>query len=88
VFLLELARRDSRRRGIISARSMGTVFAWMRPDDLVFNYVVNNWLMGEDPPAFEPAVLGSDRHPPLEAAPGSYVLDRIPPGGQTGQTAH
>jgi polyhydroxyalkanoate synthase subunit PhaC len=36
--LLELARRDSRRKGIISARSMGTVFAWMRPDDLVFNY--------------------------------------------------
>jgi polyhydroxyalkanoate synthase len=227
--LLELARRDSRRRGIISARSMGAVFAWMRPDDLVFNYVVNNWLMGDDPPVFDilawnadgtnlparlheqflgvfgnntltrpggvtvlgtpvdlssievptfvtgavndhltpwtgcyrttellsgpstfvlsnaghvaslvnppgnpkasywaggqpgsdpvtwrgsaekhtgswweawstwvlersgeettaPAVLGSDRHPPLEAAPGSYVLDRIPPGGNAGPT--
>lgn len=58
--LLELARRDSRRRGIISARSMGTVFAWMRPDDLVFNYVVNNWLMGDDPPVFDILAWNAD----------------------------
>ena len=58
--LLELARRDSRRRGIISARSMGTVFAWMRPDDLIFNYVVNNWLMGEDPPVFDILAWNAD----------------------------
>jgi polyhydroxyalkanoate synthase subunit PhaC len=25
----------------------------MRPDDLVFNYVVSNWLMGQDPPVFD-----------------------------------
>jgi polyhydroxyalkanoate synthase len=58
--LLELARRDSRRRGIISARSMGTVFAWMRPDDLVFNYVVNQWLMGENPPVFDILAWNAD----------------------------
>jgi polyhydroxyalkanoate synthase len=58
--LLELARRDSRRRGIISARSMGTVFAWMRPDDLVFNYLVNNWLLGEDPPVFDILAWNAD----------------------------
>jgi polyhydroxyalkanoate synthase subunit PhaC len=58
--LLELARRDSRRRGIISARSMGAVFAWMRPDDLVFNYVVNNWLLGEDPPVFDILAWNAD----------------------------
>jgi polyhydroxyalkanoate synthase len=32
---------------------MGSVFTWMRPDDLVFNYWVNNYLMGEKPPAFD-----------------------------------
>ncbi len=58
--LLELARRDSRRRGIISARSMGSVFAWMRPDDLVVNYVVNNWLLGEDPPVFDILAWNAD----------------------------
>ncbi len=58
--MLELARRDSRRRGIISAQSMGTVFAWMRPDDLIFNYVVNNWLLGEDPPVFDILAWNAD----------------------------
>jgi polyhydroxyalkanoate synthase subunit PhaC len=58
--LLELARQDSRRKGIISARSMGTVFAWMRPDDLVFNYLVNQWLMGEDPPVFDILAWNAD----------------------------
>ena len=46
-------RADSRPGGVITARSMGVAFTWMRPDDLVFNYVVNQWLMGEDPPAFD-----------------------------------
>jgi polyhydroxyalkanoate synthase len=48
-----LARRVSRARGVIPARSMGSVFTWMRPDDLVFGYLVNQWLMGEAPPAFD-----------------------------------
>ena len=58
--LLELARRGSRRRGVISARSLGTVFAWMRPDDLIFNYLVNNWLLGEDPPVFDILAWNAD----------------------------
>ena len=51
--LIGLARGLSRSRGTISARQMGSVFSWMRPQDLVFNYVVAQWLMGEDPPAFD-----------------------------------
>lgn len=58
--LLELARRSSRRGGVITARSMGTVFSWMRPDDLVFNYWVNNWLMGEHPPVFDILAWNAD----------------------------
>jgi poly[(R)-3-hydroxyalkanoate] polymerase subunit PhaC len=58
--LLNLARRNSRRRGVISARDMGSVFSWMRPDDLIFNYVVNQWLMGEDPPAFDILAWNAD----------------------------
>ncbi|WP_246066173.1 PHA/PHB synthase family protein [Geodermatophilus aquaeductus] len=58
--LMELARRNSRRRGVISAREMGSVFSWMRPDDLVFNYLVNQWLMGEDPPAFDILAWNAD----------------------------
>jgi polyhydroxyalkanoate synthase len=51
--LVGLARRLSRGLGTISARSMGSAFSWMRPDDLIFSYLVNQWLMGEDPPVFD-----------------------------------
>jgi polyhydroxyalkanoate synthase subunit PhaC len=36
------------------------VFSWMRPDDLIFNYLVNQWLMGEDPPAFDILAWNAD----------------------------
>jgi polyhydroxyalkanoate synthase len=58
--LLEIARRNSRRKGVISAREMGSVFTWMRPDDLIFNYLVSEWLMGEDPPAFDILAWNAD----------------------------
>ncbi|UOY01913.1 PHA/PHB synthase family protein [Blastococcus sp. PRF04-17] len=54
------ARRLSRTRGVISARSMGSMFAWMRPDDLIFNYLVSQWLMGEAPPAFDILAWNAD----------------------------
>jgi polyhydroxyalkanoate synthase len=58
--LLELAGASSRRAGVITARSMGAVFSWMRPDELVFNYVVNNWLMGQNPPVFDILAWNAD----------------------------
>jgi polyhydroxyalkanoate synthase len=58
--LLDIARRNSSRKGVISAREMGSVFTWMRPDDLIFNYLVSEWLMGEDPPAFDILAWNAD----------------------------
>jgi polyhydroxyalkanoate synthase len=58
--LLDVAQRNSRRQGVITARQMGSVFTWMRPDDLVFRYLVKQWLMGEDPPAFDVLAWNAD----------------------------
>ena len=50
---LSLARRRSKSKGILPAADLNTVFAWMRPNDLVWNYWINNYLMGKAPPAFD-----------------------------------
>jgi len=58
--LLRFAQWNSGRQGIIGARSMGTVFAFMRPNDLVWNYWVNNYLMGNPPPVFDILAWNAD----------------------------
>ena len=52
--------RNSSRAGVITARQMGAVFTWMRPDDLVFNYLVSEWLLGDEPPAFDILAWNAD----------------------------
>jgi polyhydroxyalkanoate synthase len=44
---------DAARGKVYDSEVVGRSFAWMRPADLVYNYVVNNWLLGDDPPAFD-----------------------------------
>ncbi len=43
----------SRTKGYMDGRSLAEVFAWLRPDDLIWNYWVNNYLQGKPPPAFD-----------------------------------
>jgi polyhydroxyalkanoate synthase subunit PhaC len=40
-------------RGYLDGRALAEVFAWLRPDDLIWNYWVNNYLQGRTPPAFD-----------------------------------
>jgi len=39
--------------GLMTARELGTTFSFLRPAELVWNYVVGNYLKGEAPPAFD-----------------------------------
>jgi polyhydroxyalkanoate synthase len=50
---VEAARARSLRAGVLEGSDMARVFAWLRPNDLVWNYWVNNYLRGENPPAFD-----------------------------------
>jgi polyhydroxyalkanoate synthase subunit PhaC len=51
--LAAAAVAESARRGYVDGRAMEDIFAWLRPNDLVWNYFVNNYLLGKDPPAFD-----------------------------------
>ena len=45
---------------ILPGRSVRTSFAWLRPNDLVFNYLVSGWLLGQDPPSFDVLAWNDD----------------------------
>jgi polyhydroxyalkanoate synthase len=51
--VLSFAKWNSRRKGVIDAATMGSAFTWLRPNDMVWNYWVNNYLLGQDPPVFD-----------------------------------
>jgi polyhydroxyalkanoate synthase subunit PhaC len=50
---VRVAAAASRARGYLDGRSLAEVFAWLRPNDLIWNYWVNNYLLGKKPPAFD-----------------------------------
>ena len=43
----------SKRKGYLDGRALAEIFAWLRPNDLIWSYVVNNYLLGKQPPAFD-----------------------------------
>jgi polyhydroxyalkanoate synthase len=50
---IEAAKAASRKRGVVEGTDLARMFAWMRPNDLVWNYVINNYLLGNEPPAHD-----------------------------------
>ena len=58
--LAERAKARSARKGYLDGRNLAEVFAWLRPGDLVWNYWVNNYLLGKRPPAFDILFWNSD----------------------------
>ncbi len=45
--------RASAEKGYLDGKMLAEVFAWLRPNDLIWNYWVNNYLLGYAPKAFD-----------------------------------
>ncbi len=45
--------RASAEKGYLDGKVLAEVFAWLRPNDLIWNYWVNNYLLGHAPKAFD-----------------------------------
>jgi polyhydroxyalkanoate synthase len=52
--------REARKGTVIDSKTVAHNFAWMRPNDLVYSYVVNDWLLGNDAPAFDVLAWNDD----------------------------
>ncbi len=58
--MVEIIAGISQAQGVLDGRNLSIAFTWMRPNDLVWNYWVNNYLMGSPPPAFDILYWNSD----------------------------
>ncbi len=77
---VEAARLRSQRAGYLDGKDLAKVFAWLRPNDLVWNYWVNNYLLGPEPTGVRHPLLERRHHPPAGGAarrlPGPGHLER------------
>ncbi|SEB00608.1 PHA/PHB synthase family protein [Rubrimonas cliftonensis] len=77
---LELARMFSRTQGVLPGSALQKAFAWLRPNDLIWAYWVNNYLLGNEPPAFDILFWNSDTTN-LPAALHSDMISLMEKGG-------
>ncbi len=52
--------KKMQKEGTLPGASMAGTFDVLRANDLIFNYVVSNWLMGQPPPAFDILAWNAD----------------------------
>jgi polyhydroxyalkanoate synthase len=58
--LAACARKASERTGVLDGHGLAALFAALRPDDMIWRYWINNYLLGDDPPAFDLLAWNAD----------------------------
>jgi len=82
---VERLEKQMAKEGHLKGASMAGTFDIMRANDLIFSYVVSNWLMGKQPPAFDILAWNADATR-MPAAMHSfylrnfYVENKLPKG--------
>ncbi len=44
---------NSKRQGYLAGTELASTFAWLRPNEMIWSYWINNYLLGKKPPAFD-----------------------------------
>ncbi len=57
---LRYVEQHMKQRGYLDSNSMATMFKMLRANDLIWSNVVNNYLLGKEPPAFDLLYWNSD----------------------------
>ena len=58
--MLTVAKAQSSMKGVLPGTDLHKIFSWLRPNDLIWNYWVNNYLMGEEPAPFDILAWNND----------------------------
>ncbi|MFV0299545.1 MAG: alpha/beta fold hydrolase [Paracoccus sp. (in: a-proteobacteria)] len=77
---LELAKMFSSSKGVLGGKDLERAFAWLRPNDLIWAYWVNNYLLGNEPAAFDILYWNADTTN-LPAALHTDLLSLLQDGG-------
>jgi polyhydroxyalkanoate synthase len=70
---LDMIEQQMMERGYLDSREMSNMFNLLRSNDLIWANVVNNYLMGEKPPAFDLLYWNSDGTRMTRAAHSWYL---------------